>query len=255
MIMAGILNEIKEKYTDIYVDKSLPNAFFMGNIKCNEDIQAIVLGTDPTNNSDLSFEAAFALGPKDEEVVTKYFKVRNKKKNRFYSEDGDYKGYLGNAYNNIIELGLNKTNLYIQNLCKNYTYKETSKYFSKLSGIKKIKTIEKKKQRIISEIQNNRWVQIAEEWVPELKSELDEFDPGRDIPVLITTEYLLFPLIKIENVEDIKVPMDYYNNNLVIARDRNNLGRTLVPFFRHHNYKLCNQPEYKEFIKSEILHR
>lgn len=251
--MIDISKAIKEKYADIYVDKTIPEAFCVNSLNCNHNIQAIVLGADPSNNSGLSFETVFALSTKDEELVRERFKGWNKYKKIFYYADGAYIGYLGNIYENILALGLNKSNLYIQNLCRNYTTKETSKFFSRGDSIKNIEDIELRKQRIKLEMLNNRWVNLASEWINSIKNEFNEFDPQCKIPVFITTEYLLLPLIEIENIEYIKNPEDYYNNNFIIPKERNLLGRTLVPLYRHDKYKLSKNIRYKDFIKNNIL--
>ncbi len=93
-----LLTFLEKEYSEVYVrSDSLPKPY-VGN----QEIKAILLGTDPTNPSKEIFEYVFGLN--------------NSKRN--------YKGFLESNLKILPNLDLN--NLYIQNLCKNYFTKVTS---------------------------------------------------------------------------------------------------------------------------------
>lgn len=101
------------------------------------------------------------------------------------------------------------------------------------------------------------WMEFAEIWLPDLKKRLDEVDPERKIPVFATAEILfkfLNPDMKnikagdIYRLEDQEIVMTLPGNS------DNQLGRIVIPFYRHFSYQLSN-PEfakYTSFIKTLI---
>ena len=93
---------------------------------------------------------------------------------------------------------------------------------------------------------------MAKFWINILKKELDEkFD--KRIPILLTTQYLILPLVTPENIKYIERASVYYSNEpkpIIIPDNKNLLGRTLIPFFRNDNYLLdsLKNEKYCKFI-------
>jgi hypothetical protein len=89
---------LSREYASYYVPvASLPEPYFIDTRKVN----AIVLGTDPTNPDQKRFQYVFGLGGSD----TRYFK---------------------SILKNLDTIGLSPDQLYIQNLCRNYFTNVTS---------------------------------------------------------------------------------------------------------------------------------
>lgn len=119
------------------------------------------------------------------------------------------KRYFGPIESNLGILGLTQDDIYVQNIIQDYLSEETSK--------------------------NKEWEKIAEDWVPVLLKELDDFDPNRKIPVLVTAEIVFNFLLnsrKYSTKEIYKgeVPLSNFGNN--------KLHRPLIPFYRHYYYSL-----------------
>ncbi len=92
IISSPVYNSICRK--DIY---NFPRPFYQ-NIK---DVKAILLGVDPSNPSNKTFEYVFGL------------------------EQREKSPYFKKILNNLNLLDLNLNNIYVQNLCKNYFVKVT----------------------------------------------------------------------------------------------------------------------------------
>lgn len=185
---------LQTKFPDYYEPvEFLPHPFCTN--KAN--VKAIVLGTDPSNRFQKRFQYVFGLGGSD-------------------------RRYFNFIQHNLNEIGLSLDEIYVQNLCRNYSRVETSK--------------------------NPKWYEIAKQWVPVLKDELDEsFD--RNIPVLITA-WEIFKVLAI-NPGNVK-PCFFYNNLKIIDFSENFLNRQLIPFFRHHYYDLSKWREYCEHIQKVV---
>lgn len=223
------LEQLEEIYGDHIVKKQgLTNAF----CKDYSKVKAIVLGSDPTVSkiNELSEEkylcSAFALDAKDDDVVKAAY-------------DGRRMNFWDSTIGcNICELGLTMEELYVQNLCKFSLKHETSWYWKTKSGDKK----HEGRKRI--------WIQIAKSQVASLTSELDSLF-SKKIPVLLTSGYLLEPLVT--DLELLQYTADhYYQDNLFIADDKNCLGRTLILMSRHNAYRLKNYPKYCNEIKKRF---
>jgi hypothetical protein len=163
-----------------------------------EKIKAIVLGADPTHIINEK--------PKPLDMV---FQLNNLKSPYWRSIQANI---------NQIE-NLTLSNLFVQNLCRNYFNKETSK--------------------------NPKWIEIARyNWTPFLKKELDnKFD--KSVPILMTTEFILNSVLIDEN-KRLKAK-DIYTNCITIPSEYNLLRRELIPFYRHYYYSLKKE-EWKEYL-------
>lgn len=123
-------------------------------------------------------------------------------------------------------LGLN--DVYVQNLVTQYLEKETS--------------------------QNKKlWKQKARESIADRKKEFDKVDPSGQLPVFLTS-WLLYEVILNDDLKP-KTPKMLYEAAEIIPGSQNQLGRPLIPLFRHQLYKLSKWEEYtekvKEFFKKE----
>ncbi len=98
-IFQKIISNAKYKFvcrTDIY---DFPRPYYK-NIK---DVKAIILGADPSNPQDKTFEFVFGL------------------------EHGEKSPYFNKILTNISNVELNLNNIYVQNICKNYFTDVTDK--------------------------------------------------------------------------------------------------------------------------------
>lgn len=192
-----ILNILNLEYGNVYLHKSkLPEPY------CEDidSVRAIVLGCDPSNKSNDEFNKVFGL-----DVGLKYFRGIN---------------------SNIKIVGLDKSKLYVDNVCKNYFKKETYK--------------------------NKRcWIEVAERlWISYLKNELDEVLP-REVPVLATSDIILKALCY-EGIYNNSMNEEYYQKCLYIKENENKLRRRVIPFFRHYKYSLNNWNKYSNFVKELV---
>ena len=127
---------------------------------------------------------------------------------------------------NLLQIGLTLDNIYDQNVCRNFFTVETSK--------------------------NKNWVKIARDyWIPLLREELDEkFD--QTIPVLMTTEFILWAVMEGEvrrvNAKDI------YTKSIFIHAEENLLKRKLLAFYRNKDYSLRQEKwnEYRNFLIQQV---
>lgn len=122
----------------------LPEAY-----RGSEDLKAILLGADPTNN-----------GTKDKKGLKEIKTVFG---------IGEYAEFFRPQETNLKQINLDKENLYIQNVCRNYFKEETSK--------------------------NKHWSEVAKLWMKYLKEELDTLDPEMKLPVLATSEVIMKVLV------------------------------------------------------------
>lgn len=218
-----VLKEIRDIDICRDIDNCLEGRIQLPQYYCEDEsnIKAVVLGCDPSNDRGYEFKKAFGLDNEDKEK---------------------HKGNFFNAIEtNLKAVSLDKSNVYVQNLCRNYFFHSTSYFFNKNADNK------------------YKWIGVAEKWVDLLKDDLDEIDKGCSLPVLITSEYLIEPLLKPE-YSYIKKKADFYYSNRdfrehgYITKVQNKLGRTVIPFFRNHEYfldekklsKNINDYEYKK---------
>ena len=145
--------------------------------------------------------------------------------NKVFDLDDEKTPYWRSIHKNLSLIkGLSLETIHVDNLCKNYFSKETS--------------------------QNKHWVEIAREyWAPFHRNELNRLY-AKNIPVLITTEFILFAIlinqkkkIKAENVYNQKILFDSYTNLF----DRN-----VIAFYRHFKYALSEWPAYAKFISDNV---
>ncbi|MFU0799088.1 MAG: hypothetical protein ACFWUE_00260 [Xylanivirga thermophila] len=198
----AILAILEKEYGEyIYIKDTVPKPYYE-NI---EAVKAIILGCDPsTGNEKIEFDYVFNI-------------------DKFKSGKGN-KNYFKPIYTNLNAIGLSLSDIYVQNLCKNYSTNVTSK--------------------------NKKWTEMATLWVPAIKEELDSLFP-KNIPVLLTAECLLEPLC---NEYKNKKARFYYEKKIIIKESDNKLGRNLIPFFRCCKYRLDKDEwsNYKYFVKHFI---
>lgn len=105
-------------------------------------------------------------------------------------------------------IGLSWDTVYVQNLCRNYFARETSKN-------RKI------------------WLDAVTYWIPALKEELSKFDTS--IPVLLTSDILFSALVTCP--EKYSETVDFYEcrQPIPIKAEHNHLERSLIPFYRGSN--------------------
>ena len=191
----AVVRIIKETYSDIYHESNphLPQAYYI-NLS---SVKAIVIGCDPSNDKGNEFHTVFNLDP-----------------------DGDER-YFNSINMNLKYIDLCKSDIYVENLCKNYFNKVTA--------------------------ENKKWPEIAKLWVPVLKGQLDKlFD--NNIPVLATSKYVLEGLNK-EKCDKFKA---YYDKSLFITKENSKLNRVVIPFFRHWYYSIERWSEYLINVKRII---
>ena len=162
-------------------------------------IKVIVLGCDPGNFSNTDGTTA---------ALEYVFGITGEGK------DGRY---FAPIIRNLKELGLSLQDIYVQNLCRNYFTKETSK--------------------------NPVWMEAAKIWKPYLKKELDTLFPPY-VPVFLTSEKIYHALINDERYS----PAEIYAKPELVPFRKNFLQRHLVPLYRHHKYTLKNHIPYKNRI-------
>jgi hypothetical protein len=169
------------------------------------EIKAIILGADPT------------------QIVGDYPKKVEKV---FGLENGETSPYWRGINKNLRHLGLTLDNVYIQNVCRNYFDRETSK--------------------------NESWGEIAKSyWIPLLKEELDSrFD--LKVPILMTTQFILWAAL--ENPQFKTKARTLYNEHKYVPEGNNLFKRILYAVYRHPFYSL-DKPEfftYKNFLIEKI---
>ena len=146
--------------------------------------------------------------------------------------EGDAR-YFSGILTNLSEVGLSLEDIYVQNLVRNYLIFETSKNHAV-------------------------WLQFAKVWVQRLKEEFDSVDNSRKTPVLVTAEvifrFLNPEMVKCRAMEIYTFEGQYLIRQLLNSKE-NRLGRPVIPFYRHLNYRLCKEEfkGYKEFIKSVLV--
>jgi hypothetical protein len=127
--------------------------------------------------------------------------------------------YFASIERNLNAIGLAIDDVYVQNLVQEYLEKPTT--------------------------ENDNWETDAERWLPVTKKEFDEIDPSGKLPVLDTAERIM----KFLYPETPKAKDIYFGLlQIPVTKSSNNLGRPLIPFYRHLNYNLNKCPEYKKSL-------
>jgi hypothetical protein len=117
-------------------------------------------------------------------------------------------------------------NIFVQNVCRNFFTKETSK--------------------------NSKWLEIARElWIPLLRDELNSMFTDT-VPILMTTEFILKAAL-ISTKEQIDA-ISLYSECKFIPKEQNLFNRELLGFYRHPNYSLTKWKEYCNFISNRLDH-
>lgn len=117
--------------------------------------------------------------------------------------------YFMSILANLEAINLSIKDVYVQNLIPEYLPEETSKY--------------------------KDWEKIAETHLPQLMKDLDKFDKKRHIPVLVTAERVMKFLAE----SKLPKPKDFYRKKTEgLDFPDNKLGRIVIPFYRHPEYKL-----------------
>lgn len=129
--------------------------------------------------------------------------------------------FLHDHLENLKQVDLDWEYVYVQNLCQNYFEKETSDNLT-------------------------LWRKVAKWWIPFLIDELKIFN--EKVPVLLTSAYL-YQVLVIDEWKKHK-PIDFYECkvDLQVPREKNLLGRPLIPFYRYYKYQLSLQENYTKKI-------
>jgi len=130
------------------------------------------------------------------------------------------KYFFGPQLTNLQSIGLEKDQLYIQNVCRNYFHEQTSG--------------------------NKQWEEVAELWLPYLRAELKTLP--REIPVLVTAEKIMKVLVpeppKADTIYRMACMFPFYSDII---------ERQVFALYRHPKYLLRkNWPEYGAFLKKKI---
>ncbi|MDD3877490.1 MAG: hypothetical protein PHT69_12795 [Bacteroidales bacterium] len=199
--------ELKKLFPGKVLDLPYPKPY-PEIIEIPEQIKAIVLGCDPSNFSNTDGTT------KELETV---FAITGKNK------DGRY---FSIVLRNLKQVGLALSDIYVQNLCRNYFTAVTK--------------------------DNAVWQEAANRWVESLKKELDDLKIPLKVPVFLTSDELYKALLK--DKKEFRSARTIYNNpQLIPVNEENNLlGRPLIPLYRHIDYRIEKWEDYKNRIK-EIL--
>jgi len=166
-------------------------------------LKAILLGADPTNKG--------VRGKPGLIILDTVFGIDSYEWERYFFSPQKI---------NLSAIGIDKDDLYVQNVCRNYFNEETSN--------------------------NKVWIQIARVWMPFLVEELSHLDSK--LPILATAEKIMqFLILKVPPAKDIykmdKEP-DFYSTML---------KRVVYPLYRNPKYYLSYRyPEYRDFLRRKI---
>lgn len=182
---------------EIDFDKtSLPEPYLGKN-----QIVAILLGADPTNNG-----IKTAKGLKQLNTV---FGIESRYEVDFFKPQ----------LINLRALTLNKDDLFIQNLCRNYFTRQTG--------------------------QNPKWNKIAELWIKYFKNEIGRFE---NIPILVTAEKIL----RVLTMKNIKAELLYEEPETHLPLWSDSLQREVYPLYRHPKYFLTQQNKYRDYLNTKL---
>ena len=180
---------------------------------CGTNVKAIVLGTDPTTNGNLTFNKVFDIGGDK-----RYFSSTNKNLFLIFTDYKHTENY------DILDL------IYAQNLCPDYLEYSTNNY-KRNAWVKFV---------------------LDQGYISELREKLDQ-KFSKNIPVFLTASYLLYALIKPDSKSCSRKIADYYSGaSNFITPENSELNRTLIPLSRHHEYSLIRQKEYLNHIRNYL---
>ena len=204
MKQSEIIQKLRENGIETIHDaQPFPKAFG----KANKNIKAIILGCDPSNFSGKNGETV---------ILDTVFGI------------GTDERYFRQILANLNQLNLKLSDIYVQNLCRNYFPAETAK--------------------------NKQWYDAAKIWIEYLNAEIDSFDVNQKIPVFLTSFELYKALVKKEAQHS--KPKFYYENpqELPVKPAENYLNRPLLPLWRGGNgfYNLEKWDKYKEEVKLKL---
>lgn len=175
---------------------NLPEPF-----KGNHELKAILLGADPTNNG-----------------------IRNKpglvQLDKVFGINSEYeKDYFSIHLINLNAIGLEKDNLYIQNVCRNYFYKQTT--------------------------ENKQWPDFAKIWKPYLIEDLKAINAN--VPILATSGEIFTFLTGVKgpftNIYSMETTSPFYSVDF---------KRNVFPLFRAIAYifRKGKHLKYREHLKN-----
>lgn len=196
-----LLVELIEQFPEnIKPVESFPKSY--PEIVFPEKIKAIYLGCDPTNKhlDDLAYVFALVDTPQV------------------------FKGFVTTHTNQLKALGLTWDDVYVQNLCRNHFFKETSKNL-----------------RV--------WKKAAVGyWIDNLKDELNDLKIPESIPVLLTSKYLFDVLVSDKTLKK-KSAREFYlgKETIPVPASKNLLGRPLIPLYRGRSPK---KPKLSYYLKN-----
>ena len=205
MEIRQIMRQLKELFPDDVLDQyPLPSPW----CENRDTVRAILLGCDPSNSHCRHLPYVFALG----------------------ADIPRFNAFKKAFEKDLLAVGLSWETVYVQNLCRNYFLKETSKN-------KKV------------------WYEAAKYWIPVLREELRKF--RLDIPVLLTSDVLFDVLVR--NPEQYEATIDFYEcrQPIPVRAEDNLLERPLIPFYRGKNgrtkqsYRMAsgNWNEYRKRVE------
>lgn len=176
---------------------SLPEPFIGKN-----KIKAILLGADPTNDG-ISKDKGL-------KILETVFGINSEYEKFFFAPQ----------LINLKAVGLDKDNLYIQNICRNYFVEQTAK--------------------------NKNWNKIAKLWIKYLYEEIK--DLPSDVPVLVTAEKIMKIFVcYVPHAEEM-----YLHPGKYLPFYSDELKRNIYPLYRNPKYFLTKKfPEYKKLLKEK----
>ncbi|MBU1145140.1 MAG: hypothetical protein KJ971_04710 [Firmicutes bacterium] len=153
---------------------------------------------------------------------TGFDKNKNRLEFEYVFDIGGDGRYFAGILANLKELDLNLNDIYVQNLVTSYQEKETAK--------------------------NKEWNKIANAFIEERKKEFDSIDPSKQQPVFLTSE-LLYKVLLNQNQKRFTAKELYETKEIVpVPSNANQLGRPLIPLYRHYAYSLKTKQEYKNHL-------
>jgi len=136
--------------------------------------------------------------------------------------------YFSGILKNLNQIGLHLEDVYVQNMVQEYLKDETSK--------------------------NKEWEKYAEQWITSLISELNQIDPNKTKPILVTAERIMKFLVN----DNYKLPAakEIYSDKskalYYITPNNNKLKRSLIAFYRHPTYNLLKKINYSSLLNKEF---
>ena len=202
-MMTMKIEELNVLFPDMILPLTFPKPFPEG-IEDPAKIRAIVLGCDPSN---------FSLKDGTTNELEFVFGIEG---------IGKDKRYFSGILKNLNALGIEKHEMFVQNLCRNYFKQVTNG--------------------------NPDWAKVAKVWIPGLKKELHDLKISSTTPVFLTA-LELYKVLLIDKRKPYPLKDLYKNPDLVpIKAEDNLLERPLIPLFRGGgNYYSLTSDKNKDF--------